>query len=578
MSHLFALKATLRQRLFWFMQIVFVYKPTREYYLSQQHCDCQRSLRCLKQSCSSSYAGTKRSETDPNRCTSDKCRSDDDDFCLPEEPRWAKVYAKLWSSIQVYSIIQSSSLIFIFNSFLGANRHLNCYVLGRLALHESFVDTLPYLQWISNVLMLTWRAIILHAFKHYRLDCIVFLTTDRRVLESRSLEFDLQLEMQVDQCSMAPWLRRVLYMEMSQSDGRILLFLRPNRTLKTHQELTNFFNRFFAVLMAATASLLLFMVPLIVRTCLFDLCFIRNYPGCMPELDERARAGQLSAWSVALLGWPNYRWLTLPFDAAINLAVWFGDLAGLMIPSTLAILLSQDLVIYWRDLSTKLSELHVKMSSSSSNQEDHASKHQFDDRAASSNRLRSQVRRKNLAWPDVEFRGPLFGDDDSKLDLEIHILQQQVIDFFRQLWHYNRYVSLITTFFFMAWFTLFMVSSYFAATLDNKTLSTIIRVIQIYGFVAILAPLYVLLRIRTQLKRAYPLMASIMCLERVPMRKEYWSQILEYYTYKPAFGFTLLGGYPITWMSYLNLIASSVSFLVVLDTFWMFKDRASRLK
>lgn len=542
---------TLEERLFWLMQILFVYRPTRDYY---------KSHLCEETGCSSEKTdlNQRNFKSSPEKRKS-KC--DGQDSCLPEEPRWLDCYTKLTTLVHVYSVFQSTLLIIILNPYLGLDSSWNCYILGRLTIHESSFKLIPYFQFLSSTLLLLWRYIIAYIDRKYRLDCVVFLGTSKQKLgDLVSAEFDVRFDRNSPP---DPWLERMLYMEIPQSDGGNLLFLRPNRIMRTYRELSKFFDRFFVLIVVATTSLTGLMFPFILRTVLLDLYFIQVYPTCMPDLEQLAEDGKLPWWSFSVFDWPpNYRLLTLPFDVLINLVVWLEDMAALLVPATFAVLFSEDLVIYWRDLSRRLDELLYRMKNSISFSQANG----FNSHPHPHYLIHGPM--ATMMQEFTESRGQARAN---RIDMEIFILQQQIIDFFTQLKHYNKYVSLVASFFFLSWSVLFMASSYFAATSESMTLVMLIRILQVYGLVAILAPLYALLRIRTRTKRSYPIIASIMSFERDPARQGYWSQILEHYTDKPFFGFTLINLYPITWLSYLNLVASSVSFLVVLDTYWILK-------
>lgn len=544
-----------RSKLLLVMFFSHAYSPTRRFYLNK--CRNHRDPIKYRKRSSLRLAST-------NECGS---RLSELETVMPSIPLKYYLYYIFSTSTHCIGIFHAPILIIILNNCFGIDLHWNCYLLGRLCFHSSFAYYIPYFEFASTVLHSVWRYVNKYVERYYKLDCLVFLLADSASLK-RQLEHDLGPDVDTSSETEFPifsvkpprnsYLMDILYMDIEWLDNSYRHLLRPNRSLKAREQLANILDWEFFAISVFCLTLLVSIEPVIFYTGFFDRGYIKSYPTCMPNLELLAREDRLPWWSVTLFP-PNHRWLGGPADIMINLFTYLDGLLALVLPVTLAYLLTQDLMLYWQYIAKKLDQLRIRQI-----------EEQCSDKICSSD----NSRRPSQVMDPRELRAPLVARYTSSLtrkleqfDLETHILQRQIIDFFTQLRAYDKFVSFLVTFLLIVWVIMFLGTSYFAIKAQNTAALVFIRAVQVYCYIALICAFYGLLKLRKFIQDTYPILSGIMARERVPRRKAIWSQVLELFTDKKNYGFTIMHSVPLTWLSFTNGIASSVSFLIVMETF-----------
>lgn len=576
----------LRSTLMSVMFLSHIYNPVRKFYLARYRLfiEWQAQVESDKSLQSSSINNQVREELNHDKQFTVILTQDDrePDISLPKIRDLYYTYYVVSNFTHFIGIFHSITLICIRNNSFGLNINLNCYIPGRLSIHAGAIKLLPYFQLISNFLHVLWRYANSYVEKEYKLDGLLFLLMDSGNLESRAVCISGQSQQHHNDYEYKENARlgdrryikpgetsnseliskQILYLTTEAKGGGSKMILRPNRTILALKQLSTTFQRIMFWVFMISTFLLIVLLPNICYVGFLDFFYIQNYPTCLREIERELHSGQRSLWSISLFR-SYHRIFCAPFDIIINFITWFDDLIALLLPTSITLILTEDLLIYWRYIEQKLEELLVKLKLKSDqlkywNRGDFG-KHSFT--ADSTSRMYRIIRDTTYTR---KFQPQIFEETTD----ETHILQRYMIDFFHQLKHYNRFVSLLTATLFIIWITMFITTNYMAIKMNSFQGILIIRLLQIYSGAALTGPVYYLLRLRKSTKRAYGIIGAIMAYETSPHTKMAWSNILEYYTYRPRYGFTLLHHYPLTWMSYLNVIATSVSFLVIVETYY----------
>lgn len=527
----------------------YTYNPTRKFYSSYYKLNHPAYTNSTR---SKSLSGESHDE-----------RQVDIDFKMPEMKAIFTAYYVTSTITHFFSFFHSIALIMIYESYWDLKLELNCYIPGRLSLHKDAVKLVPYFQLISNALHMIWRYLNVHYESSYRLDGVIFLLSNEdsyRQQLGREIDVDRSTKSNsIARGSSRNYLRDVLYLKIKFNENHSQSFLRPNRTVEAREKLVKIVDTIMIRCLVIAALLCCLVYPIILAMILLDSGYIENYPTCSPELEKLKAEGRLGPYSMTF--WPpNHRLICLLFDAFINLFTYVDDLVALIFPASLSLILTADLMIYWNHIDSKLNSLLLELKSFQINMELNQADGSMPTRFCTTK------------WRARSSAAGIHGWDhtDDRLCKEIQILQAQIIDFFKQLRYYDKYVSLLITFLFQIWITMFVVTSYMAIKLDDTYTLTVIRVIQLYGCAALSGPVYGLLRLRRRTKNTYIQLCGIVAYENSHKFKSSWSTILEFYTHKANYGFSILHKFPLTWMSYLRCIATSISVLVVIETFGKF--------
>jgi len=477
----------------------------------------------------------------------------DEDFPMPRVLLLFNIWFWFSTMTHLIGIFHATAVILVYEGFFGLDIHMNCYILGRLSLHEAAVKIAPWLQLLTNVLHSILLYIVIIFESQYRLDALLFLLTDEKKLE---LQLNGDLGKGCEKLGIKSpknnYLKEILYIEMRSGAGDgFRHYLRPNRTLLAHRQLTESFERILLWSMRLFYLLIIITEPIIFNTGFFDINYIKSYPTCSPELESLAAEGKLSRWSITIYP-PNHRLLVGPFDIIINLYVYLDDLMALIFPTSIALLLSRDLALYWthikQDLLDYLSNVRRSL-------------------AEDSNPNDSLNHIDNESPTFAQFTNLNLSIKNNKYRLRAFILQRQITDFFSQQRRCDKFISPSVSFLFIIWITVFVTTSFMTLQINDSFVINIIRVFQVYGCAALSAPVLGLLTLRRFIRETYPIIGAIMAHERDPVSKTGWSQVLEHYTARENYGFTLFHSLPLTSMSLLNCFATSVSYLIIFQTF-----------
>lgn len=467
---------------------------------------------------------------------------------IPSLPNSWKFYCALSNMVHLMSWLQSGSLMIIFE-LPQLDKSWNCYVPGRASLHSSFIGSMHYFQWLCDLWLFYWRKIIPYLEQTYRLDGLFFIMFD----QSRLAEH-LSIQEKSKSKTGSAFLRDILYLEAKFQDDNFRYLLRPNRTVLAHKKLSQTVENVWFWCAGLAVCLFLLIVPSILNVTLFDCYYIKNYPGCRPDLDKLHEQNKLSRWSISfqLL---DFRWFYQLFDLILNYFIFSDIILGTLIPNGVAIILLQDLIIYWSHIRVKLDKKldELKLRSIIHNGGYYIN--------SKDSKLISERPRKYFFEKHSTPRRKT-----SKSANELHILQSEIMDFFAQLNYYDRFVSNFISIAFQIWVSMFLATSFMTINIESASGLATFRFVQVLGCGALSIPVYSLVRLSKATRNAYPIISAIMAHEKDLKRKAWWSSLLECFD-RQKFGFTLLHSYPLTWLSYLNCIGTSVSFLVLFETY-----------
>lgn len=499
------------------------------------------------------------------------------DTRVPQALPIFRLYQFLSTALNIYASVHSIVLILMFDNKLFDVKW-NCYIPGRICLTPTLIKLSPYFELLLTYVRLGGMIASTYYERTYKLDFGIFLILDssklarffaNHIVDNEEYaprckrckhDDDAKSDTKIDKC-----LDDIMFMDvcangshaasMRYSKSKRIKMLRPNRHLSSHARLKLLLNSSVSSTWKITLVVLVLTWPVILATGLFDAYYVLNYPTCSPELERGLRDGTRVWYGVSI--WPpNHRFVMGASDIVLNWSTYIDGLGALLVFVMLAFLIAEDLLIYWQDVRARLDRILAQMRA---------------------DRLRAQRTRTtttttsghNAFWSGAARWRHL---DSAKQDREIELVQAQIRDFFRLLHDYDHYVSFVITLLLFLWVFMFTVTSYIVLRTqerDSGESSLLMRQLQLYAVLVLSTPVYNLIRVRHALRDAYIVMCAIMAHDQQCERKLVWSRLLELYTHKRRFGFTLAHqpALPLTWSNYLKLIVTTIAGYFVFETY-----------
>lgn len=437
--------------------------------------------------------------------------------------------------------------------------YLNCYLLGRFSLHEELIPFLPVFTFQLSFLQVIYH-ILLRFRSCFDLDLILFLLQDERVLSE-----EINRAHRVSNLSGGDLkfptnaLQAALFYQIK--DKNLSTFrLRPNRSLEMRSVLfRKMRNVFYIACLTGMVTLVCFF-PLTLLASFFDRLYVKTYPSCCPVLEQLLREGKLGAWSVRF-DLCNTRIYSSPLDLIENMLICIDHTFVFSILCLMIYLVTEDLCAYWqaidREVRSFVQVLRFDLIMRESKQPTI--------RKSCFYHLDQPIVR-DLFWLSSGIPGASKSlVPEAAHDEYIAQLQAMIEDFFVCLARIDRYAGLMIRLC-LAYFVLSQLSIlYLSLSVRDFWRLDVSKLVEVTICTAYPIMIILFTKIKRVTDKTYTHLCTLMALDR-SKRKKYWSRILENYTDLRRINFTVASHVPLIWPYALNLMATTISALVVVET------------
>lgn len=418
----------------------------------------------------------------------------------------------------------------------GTDTTITCH-LPRLVIHKSFAQ--QYMTWFSllfSSLHILWRLLVLLYEREFEINMFPFLIWDDETLK-RALKFnDAYLDLGFKQNILFfKYVDTSLYMPK--------LMLRPNRTFESREKLKHLVKIYYLSVMIGLLVTGLIMLPVSIGTIFLEHKLI--FEGCnLISVDFAYVFRSLMSILIAFL-------------------MFWDGFAALSLPSTFGFVIISDLLIYWQVIEDKLIKVkHILTLQRELNDNDDDDDDETQQTLNFHYKInsRSYYHRKSC----VDQYESILEEYNygNKIKSDMLELQYMLEDFFKQLRHVDKYVTILMPFIIFGWLGFNGLLSTIGL---QSAVNYLFRTLQLIAVILIYLVGHNILRVRAKTEPAYKLISSIVAMDS-SCDKRQWLILLEYYTEKPSHAFTLFHSRIFTRFTLLQAISYTFSFVFVMET------------
>lgn len=487
---------------------------------------------------------------------------------------------------------------YLFGLIFQLVRPTKCYKFGRFLLYQS-MDSSDFMASLFASYHVLWRSIRHFAKLPLRMSMFIFMTHPERdiervysIVESRrknsaSLKEDCDRSLDcvsstvgkiftckpedgakfIDEFNFSTLMLESNMYYRINFESKTIYKLRANRTREARVRLKRLTALVTIICYSTFACLFLALFPCIMLTILSDLSYVEMYPNCDSELDQLHREQRISQWSSSLIGTNNpLRLINAIFDLLDNFILWIDGACSVMIVAPMAYIVSFDIFVYWEGLHANLVKLLDLY------RQEHL------DRVELGLNLPLSLYRQSLT---LENHGgkirPRLNDhklptkQERRLARLIYETQQEMSDFFKQAEDANNVITDILTFTVCVWLFSYTLINYYS--LKIKSLATGEWVIQSLGFSLVSALALLLLNLYRCTRKSYPILCSLMALDRSEYKQNY-TKLLEYYTDRRKHTFSIFRSYPYLPQTYMTFLGWTLSCSMIVNNLYTTLQRA----
>lgn len=458
---------------------------------------------------------------------------------LPPLPRLADLYFNFSTVCHIINII-----CIVLSKLTGDHRGKNTLacLAPRFFIHKSLTQV--YMIWFSllfSSLQAVWRLLMYINGPKISLSVLPFLLASDELINDALDEMKANEAHQADQ--QLSYHQLIIYQKIEDpTRSKRELTCRPNRTLGSRRCLHAIIDSCFRVVSWIFILSTFVLIPVGLNTAATDHTDL--YAGC-----ENTQADYLDPIYV-------YR---ASFSAMFSVIQFVDNYNALLLPTSLAVVLISDVLIYWNALERELLRLLVLVANLRF-LHDHVENEI--ERNHSYHRL-SQPNPKEIKQLIDDIR--LAANCKRQMRDEIFAIQAKLSDFFKHLATVDGWVSIINLFAIIIWLTCNAVITATGLQLLNNTNLILVRTFQSFGFVVLLIISYFILQIKKRTQHAYTTISTIVAYDPSNDKKR-WISLLDYYTRSQRYGFTLYDGKLYTELSFFKLISYTVSLIFLYES------------
>lgn len=476
------------------------------------------------------------------------------------------------------NIIQISNTLAIVCVQAGLERGSDCYIFGRYAGLPPALG--GFVTLLASVVHLVWKIKTNVMEKIYRIDLVPFLLRDQKLLKEqfeRNTNGNRFKQTNGRKCSQmvetvpfSGYMKDVLYIKLEDpKDGKIKYILRPNRTPENRSKMVEMVDNLTKLNLLIVISVAFILSQIAIWGAIFDIAYIKTYPTCADKLEQLASENKLGCFSVSFQ-LPDYKHhrIAAVVDILYSLHLVVEASVTCFTPTALMMILAEDLMIYWMSIEKEINRSLSAQRSMRLHESTGAHGYKSSKVPMYPNRNAQADKTNRFLFLERKERRSKYISSDKQLDIQMQISQRLIIDFFLQLRYYDRYVSWGLTVGFLVWAAIFVYTSYVALSEFDSYSLMALNALRIGGIGLAVSPLFFLVKVKKVTATAYPRINTLMAHDNSNARKLVWLQILEFYTNTSNhYGFTLMHSFQVDWKLPLQLLGSSISLIIVLETY-----------
>lgn len=487
---------------------------------------------------------------------------------LPSSGKLIRFYRDVSKIIYAINIVKYILLIAIQEKFISPE--LNCYLPGRISLHQEFIQYMPTLALQLAILRTLYKSILLKFKSCYQLDVVLFLLQDEVTLKREfekinALNEDPEMS-DMKQIFPSNILQTTLFYRV-RDGNKVKYRLRPNRTFDERVKLSELLKN---IMLAAILVCFILLLGLAMGTCItaiLDVCYVKNYPTCCPVMEKMITQGQIGQWSIHFNLCSSRKYMYI-FDSIDNVIFLFDNTIVLFFLGGITYIITEDLLSYWKTIDDTIRrqlllhrydlDLTHTMRNSSNN-------------SPSSNRSdRSAEVIKNLLWIDSGLPGSsVIENPEATSDSQAKELQEVMEDFFECLARADKFVGLLVKLGMAYYITCNLVLFYFTISINDFWNLGIAKMVVFNVNSGFIASVIIATRIKTATDQTYTRLCSLVAHDK-SLRKIQWIKVLENFTQLKRNNYTVARRVPFIWPYALNVMTTSLSFFIVVETFRRF--------
>lgn len=435
--------------------------------------------------------------------------ADQDNVALPLLNQLGSFWYTISTLSHIFSLILNLFLILELDRYyLHKYSNVIC-LLPRFVFYEIFTPyAMAWVGFVFSLLNLIWRFWAINNKRRFKHEAIPFILrgADCNLLslqESARSHYPNSLSVE----------QQIFFYKIEGNLKRVEYQLRPNRTRESHQKLNEMVEFVFVFDILILLILAIAFIPAGIYTSIFKQEVI--YVGC----------------KVVWLDFDFF--LRLFLCVAISLLQLLDAYSDISFPLSLACLLTYDLMIYWREISTKMAKLLEIMPTIRI----------IDDSNSVNNKQQNHyllnLTRRGLtgAMRDIANQQHL-SKERLAIDTDVLQLQSMLVDFFEQLSMVDQFVSPLITVSVGVWLVCNAIL-YFFIQQGGNTYMLLIRILQIFAFVVFTMIYHWILVVKRSTEPAYQTICGLMALDP-SLDKRKWISIVSYYTVPHKYAFTIL--------------------------------------
>lgn len=473
-----------------------------------------------------------------------------------------EIYKKISIFIHSVNLIKYPLLLAADENFLPTR--LRCYLPGRFTLHQEFIQFMPVLTFQLSLVQVCFY--LVYKFKsRFDLNLIYFLLQDEKTLRgeiSRAQKTDHLLDQGIEYPSNL--LQTILFYSVKSRDS-VKYKLRPNRTVEMRKKFLKQVVLVFKSAVVITALALIIFAPYSALNAYFDKIYVKIYPGCCPVTERMIHEGKLSNWSVRL-DLCDTRKYSFIFDLLENAVFFIDHTVVLVLLVLVTYLVTLDLLEHWQAVDREVRSLlnflrlyqHRRM------------KFERSDIARSCaylNEHHEEHSGQQFAWlsKDRQSKHGLLARQSEGYNQCILELQALIEDFFVCLAKADRFVSLVIRLELVYFLSSNVSFLYFTLRIRDFWQLNLARLILVGVYTGLIFCSVVFTKIKRATDRTYTTLCTLVANDRSIFKAE-WVKILANFTDLKRNNFTVMQHTPFISMYTLNMLTTTFSFFVVVET------------
>lgn len=447
---------------------------------------------------------------------------------IPRLPTIFRIYFLISSGTHLINIISNWMLILRIEERWTGGNFLTCH-MPRLVLQDGINQNYTfYFSLLFSMLHLLWRVSIVCFKKEYELNLLSFLLWNEEPADSNIIEHQDPTKARI----VREIRNDILYIKFEEAN-RTKTLPRPHRNDQSQDQLVARVKYLAHRVGAMILIISLILWPASLRTVITEHPLL--YAGCDVNLYDGSY------------------WIRSFLSIHVTITQFFENFLCLFVPAAAVFVCVEDLMEYWKSIEVRLNVLRNKLPLYRV-LSDCQSRH-YNASSAFNYYVSNRILINSVDSRLVE---------KSAMENEILELQMLLIDFFIELKHLDGFISLMLPFGILIWFSCNGVLSMIGLQLATSTI--IIRGIQIVGAVVISFICRYCLLILVKTEPAYKAISTLVAWDPSTNKRK-WHYLLDHYTDRPRYGFTILYSTRIfTHITFLQVFAYTVSIIFVMET------------